>query len=141
MRARTSRRRRLRDSRSTTPRELPASSPKLRRPLGRVPGARDARQQGSPLRERRDCITHLPSAKSCLARTVAGSPSGGKKIFARLRFEIALSNDVRNLDSRSFLLYPPPPPRERAPLSQHRICTIFYDLSHRAGRNKILRIL
>lgn len=99
-RARFSRRRRLRDSQSTTPRNfrhhrqncavLLAGFLVLVTRVSEVPRCGNG-----------DCITHLSSAKSCLAEIVAGPPSEENLRAAAFHGD-CITSDVRILESRSF---------------------------------------
>lgn len=67
---------------------LPASSPKLRRPLGRVSSARDVRQRSSPQREQR--LHYSPIVSQIVSREDRCGFDCRRKIFARLHFTVIL---------------------------------------------------
>jgi len=120
--ARSSRRRRLRDSRSTTSRDFRHHRQNcavlLAEFLILVTRVSEVPRCGN------DCITHLSSAKSCLVDIVAGSSLEENlraAAFHGIKYRCVI-NDVRNLESRSFLLYLP----GYSSLSQYRICITYF---------------
>lgn len=100
---------------------LPASSPKLRRPLGRVSAARDARQQSSPLRERR--LHYSPIVSQIVSREDHRRRCGitGSEENLRAAAVSRRSRYQRDLESRSFSIASP----ADALLSQN-LYNIFY---------------